>query len=55
MKTFVRETLASIFFNEYQQNKEFVSNVNEKIGYEKVIGAQPFSVFQRLIDQQLTN
>ncbi len=28
---------------------------NEKIGYVKVFGAQPYSVFQRAIDQQLAN
>jgi len=28
---------------------------NEKIGYVKVLGAQPYSVFQRAIDQQLAN
>ena len=28
---------------------------NEKIGYVKLIGAQPYSVFQRVIDQQLAN
>jgi len=26
---------------------------NEKIGFTKIIGAQPYSVFQRLIDGQL--
>lgn len=27
---------------------------NEKIGYTKVIGAQPYAVFQQLLDQQLS-
>ena len=27
---------------------------NEKIGFTKLIGAQPFSSFQRVIDEQLS-